>query len=270
MLGPDRNGRSAIRKSSRRNEVRWLGRCGEIEAVCRSGNEVKKTRTRPSRTELRRSSPASPLHRHRDGTEIGKEIGQIEGPEKERIVAARQERLDAYVAYFANLSHEQETLEELYAPVSARLTGETAAEQEQDLEFSIRWEANLDEWLDRGGALFDQRRVIPYGTMEGLSDAAHRILMPAWISGDPERVRPAMEGFLTEFRKRDLPPNMYMRTGVTVQIVFEWLYEVEHVRLSYSLKYNGVELEKLSLGTKGIVLLILYLGMDIADTIRRR
>ena len=197
---------------------------------------------------------------------IGKEIGQIEGPEKERIVAARQERLDAYVAYFANLSREQETLEELYAPVSARLTGETAAEQEQDLEFSIRWEANLDEWLDRGGALFDQRRVIPYGTMEGLSDAARSILAPAWISGDPERIRSTMEEFLAEFRKRELPPNKYMRSGVTVQDVFEWLYEVEHVRLSYGLKYNGVELEKLSPGTKGIVLLILYLGMDVADT----
>lgn len=38
------------------------------------------------------------------------------------------------------------------------------------------------------------------------------------------------------------------------------------MHLSYGLKYNGVELEKLSPGTKGIVLLILYLGMDIADT----
>ena len=131
---------------------------------------------------------------------IGKEIVQIEGPEKERIAAARQERHDAYAAYFANLSHEQETLGELYAPVSARLAGEGAAEQEQDLEFSIRWEANLDEWLERGGALFDQRRAVPYGTMEGLADAAHRILVPAWVSGDPERIRPAMEGFLTEFR----------------------------------------------------------------------
>ena len=197
---------------------------------------------------------------------IGKEIVQIEGPEKGRIAAAHQERLDAYAAYFANLSHEQETLEELYAPVSARLAGEAAAEQEQDLEFSIRWEVNLDEWLGRGGALFDQRRAIPYGTMEGLGDAARRILGAAWISGDPERIRLAMEEFLAGFRKRELPPDKYMRSGVTVQDVLEWLYEAEHVRLSYGLKYNGAELEKLSPGTKGIVLLILYLGMDVADT----
>ena len=114
--------------------------------------------------------------------------------------------------------------------------------------------------------MFDQRRAIPYGTMEGLADAARKILAPAWISGDPERIRLAMEEFLAEFRRRELSPNKYMRSGGTVQDVFEWLYEVEHVKLGYGLKYNGVELEKLSPGTKGIVLLILYLGMDVADT----
>ena len=75
-----------------------------------------------------------------------------------------------------------------------------------------------------------------------------------------------MEEFLAEFRKSELPPEKYIRSGVTYQDIFEWLYEVEHVKLTYGLKYNGVELEKLSPGTKGIVLLILYLGMDVADT----
>jgi ABC-type lipoprotein export system ATPase subunit len=197
---------------------------------------------------------------------IQKEIVHIEGPEKARITAARQERLDAYVAYFENLKQEQKTLEDLYAPVTAKLKSETASRQEQDLEFSIRWEAGLDKWLERGGVLFDQRRAIPYGTAQGLADAAKKILARAWMSGDIEQIKPAMEEFLSEFRKPEFPPNKYLRAGVTVQDVFEWLYEVDHVRLSYGLKYNGVELEKLSPGTKGIVLLILYLGMDIADT----
>ena len=197
---------------------------------------------------------------------IGTEITQIEGPESDRMLTVRQKRLDTYVDYFANLSQEQDTLEELYAPVLSRLGAEEAAEQEQDLEFSIRWEAHLDRWLERGAALFDQRTAIPYDTMEGLADAARRVLVPAWVSGDAERVRAAMEKFLAGFRKPGLLPSRYMRSSVTVQDVFEWLYEVEHVTLSYSLKYNGVELENLSPGTKGIVLLILYLGMDVADT----
>jgi hypothetical protein len=81
-----------------------------------------------------------------------------------------------------------------------------------------------------------------------------------------EQFKPAMDKFLEEFRKPELPRSNFMRSGVTVHDVSAWLYEVEHVRLTYGLKYNGTELEKLSPGTKGIVLLILYLGMDIADT----
>ena len=202
-----------------------------------------------------------------DTRRIGAEVTQIEGPEKQRIAILRQERLDAYADYFANLRREQNTLEELYAPVSARLAEKDSAEQEQDLEFSIRWEADLDAWLERGTTLFDQRTTIPYGTMQGLADAARKILVPAWVSGDPERVKTAMrDEFLGGFRDAQLAPGKYLRTGITIRDVLQWLYEIEHVTLTYGLKYNGTELEKLSPGTKGIVLLILYIGMDHADT----
>ena len=197
---------------------------------------------------------------------IRKEIAQIEGPERERIAAAQQERMRAYIAYFENLEHERQTLEELYAPVSDRLTGDSATSQERALEFSIRWEVDLENWLERGSVLFDQRRVIPYRTFDGLTEAATRILMPAWASGNSARIKTAMEEFLTKFRNPEMPPSTYLRTGITVQDTLEWLYEVEHVRLTYGVKYNGVDLENLSPGTKGIVLLILYLGMDLADT----
>jgi hypothetical protein len=102
--------------------------------------------------------------------------------------------------------------------------------------------------------------------MEDLGNEARRILAQAWTSGDPEKIGAAHGKFLEEFRKPELKPRNYLRTGVSVQDVLQWLYEVDHVRLSYGLKYNGVELEKLSPGTKGIVLLILYLGMDVADS----
>lgn len=195
---------------------------------------------------------------------LTKEIAQIEGPNKQRLAAAATERTDAYTAYFKNLKTEQTTLEELYAPVTARLKSEGSFAQEQELEFSIRWEVDLKTWIERGGALFDQRRAIPYETMEGLTQAASDILVPAWTSGDPEKIKPAVDTFLESFRT--VPTSKYRRTGVSVQDIFEWLYETEHIRLSYGLKYNGTELEKLSPGTKGIVLLILYLGMDVADS----
>jgi ABC-type lipoprotein export system ATPase subunit len=197
---------------------------------------------------------------------LGGEIKQIEGPNRERLNSARDERLNGYGAYFENLKNEQKTLEELYAPIKARLKDGTAKPQEQSLEFSIRWEVDLKTWLERGGVLFDQRKTIPYATMAGLANAAEKTLVPAWTSGNADNIKIALNTFLEEFRKTGLKPVDYLRTEVTLADVLDWLYEVDHIKLTYGLKYNGVELEKLSPGTKGIVLLILYLGMDVGDT----
>jgi energy-coupling factor transporter ATP-binding protein EcfA2 len=240
------------------NTIRWFQ--AQIEALMKreTADKVQQERIKVIQTRVAAIDT--------EVTRIQDEITHIEGPEKQRIAAARRERSETYVAFFTNLRREQQTLEVLYEPVSQRLMSEATSAQEQELEFSIRWEVDLTKWLGRGGALFDQRKAIPYGTIQGLEDAARKILAPSWTSGDPAQVEPALEQFLSEFRSPKLPPAKYLRTGVSVQDVFEWIYEVEHVRLSYGLKYNGVELEKLSPGTKGIVLLILYLGMDIADT----
>ena len=63
--------------------------------------------------------------------------------------------------------------------------------------------------------------------------------------------RAAHEKFMEAFRTRELSPRSYLRTDVTFEDLLQWLYEADHIHLSYGLKYNGVELEKLSPGTKG-------------------
>jgi len=196
-------------------------------------------------------------------TEVKKlndEIAHIEGPEKERRDKCREERLSVYGAYFENLKREQVALEELYKPIKKKLGSGDANE----LEFSIRRTAGIAKWLERGSKLFDQRKTNPYGTMDQLAGKANDILLPAWLSGDAETIKAAFKNFLEPFR--DMPPRTYLRSDATVQDLFEWVFEVDHVQLNYGIKYNGTEIEKLSPGTKGIVLLILYLGMDTADT----
>jgi len=238
--------------------IRWLQRQIQTLSERESADKARQEKVKVIQTRL--AAIATEIER------IQAEITQIEGPGKERLEQAHRERIEAYVAFFQNLKREHQTLEELYAPVKTKLASSSASEQEEELAFSIRWDANLDKWLERGSVLFDQRKTIPYGTMQDLGNAARRVLAPAWTSGDPEKIGAAHSAFLEEFRKPELKPRNYLRTGVSVQDVLQWLYEVDHIRLSYGLKYNGVELEKLSPGTKGIVLLILYLGMDVADS----
>jgi ATPase subunit of ABC transporter with duplicated ATPase domains len=48
--------------------------------------------------------------------------------------------------------------------------------------------------------------------------------------------------------------------------LYDWLFSVDHIQLSYKIRYAGTELEYLSPGTRGIALLVLYLLMDEDDT----
>src|SRR5439155_4264975 len=45
----------------------------------------------------------------------------------------------------------------------------------------------------------------------------------------------------------------------------KWLYSTDHISIHYSVNYEGVDIRKLSPGTRGIVLLLLYLALDDAD-----
>ena len=250
--------REGVAENPAENTLRWLETQIKTLVQRETADKAQQERVRLIQTRIAKIDI--------EVKQVKAEIRQIEGPERVRIAASHEERLEAYVAYFRNLKHEQDTLEQLYAPVKEHLASATLRPMEQELEFSIRWEADLKTWLERGSVHFDQRRTMPYGTMSELEAGADRILVPAWTSGNADKIRPAMEEFLTEFRRRDLPHRNYLRAGVTGQDLLQWLYELDHIKLTYGLKYNGVELEKLSPGTKGIVLLILYLNMDVADT----
>jgi len=109
------------------------------------------------------------------GTELERiqtEIARIEGPDKERLAAARLERLDVYVAFFQNLKQEQRTLEELYAPVKTRLSSPLRRNRSKTLSFH-RWKQIWINGLKRGSVLFDQRKTIPYGTMQASGMPLH-------------------------------------------------------------------------------------------------
>lgn len=193
---------------------------------------------------------------------IKQEIANIEGPQKERLASLRSERLDTYLEYFTSLKEEQQVLEALYRPVKARLDAGT--EQEQSLAFSIRWEIELNKWLDRCLALFDQRKAFPFGSIQVLEAEVRKALVPGWIAGDLAQIRVGMEAFLESLNTKNAAASL--RSAVTLSDLLTWAMDIEHIQLRYALRYNGVELEKLSPGIKGIVLLILYLGVDRDDT----
>ena len=136
-------------------------------------------------------------------------------------------------------------------------------DEERQLDFYIRWNVDIDSWIERGNALFDQRKGHPFESTTKFKEVVEETLLPAWTSGDPDQVKAAMEIFLDKLKQ--VKAESFLRQSSSHATMLDWVFGCDHITLAYGLRYYGTEIEKLSPGTKGIVLLILYLAMDIED-----
>ncbi len=200
--------------------------------------------------------------------EIGrlkKAIEQIDTTKQTELNAKIEDRWGKYLSYFDILRNEQKILESLYRSLGDALGA--GSKEEQSLEFYIRWRADIDAWAGAGDALLDKRKQGPYRPSGELSSKAKELLIEAWSSGAKENIRSSLESMRATF---DAPNGEYsldsqLLSGVNRAKFDDWLFSTEHIALSYGIRYDGIELENLSPGTKGIVLLILYLEMDKND-----
>jgi hypothetical protein len=80
---------------------------------------------------------------------------------------------------------------------------------------------------------------------------------------------PAMDSFRDKFTKDLLaakPPSVKPQDySAWTQSLALWLYDTSHISIEYGIQYDGVPIEQLSPGTRGIVLLLLYLAIDRYD-----
>lgn len=192
------------------------------------------------------------------------EIEAIEGAESAQLNTLRDQRRSTYYSYFDTLDKERKILAELYEPLKKHLS--LGEQQERHLDFAIRLNVDLDGWVEKGSRLFNQRKRLPYPTPDDMAAAANEHLRPAWISGSHSELKEGLDKFLSPYGEAGTTVGDYLKPSQTVSDFFDWLYSTDHISLTYGLSYNGTPLENLSPGTKGIVLLILYLAMDQKDT----
>jgi hypothetical protein len=188
---------------------------------------------------------------------------------KAEISSKLKERDRSYEGVFAGIVAEEVALADLYAPLMKRLDQESGALGK--LRFSIKRHVDVKGWADRGEALFDKRRSSGFQGLGALHQAALEHLAPYWKNGDAAAVSAAMAAF-REKHDHDIrasakvdPEDDRPSWLRWLKDVSEWLYSTDHIRLSYGIQYEGVELENLSPGTRGIVLLLLYLAIDTED-----
>jgi hypothetical protein len=186
----------------------------------------------------------------------------------DRVKQLVKEREDAYASVFEAVLAEQRVLTELYRPLMERLKGESGTLTK--LTFSVSRIADVDAWAKEGEALFDLRQKGPFKGKGSLSQIAAERLKPAWENGDAAAVSAAMAHFRAEHQETLLAHSPVPKSDQAdyrswSKRFAKWLYSTAHIHIRYGIDYDGTDLRKLSPGTRGIVLLLLYLALDDND-----
>lgn len=179
---------------------------------------------------------------------------------RERADALVADREQGYIRVFDAVVSEERVLNELYAPLMERL--KAAGGTLGKLSFSVTRVANVRAWAKRGeDNLFDLRGG-PFKGIGSLEREANAMLAPAWMTGDAAAVSKAMQAFRDKHQEALLDKAPYPRSDQAnyrpwSRRFAQWLYSTDHISIEYGIRYDGIDIRKLSPGTRGIVLVLL-------------
>jgi len=187
----------------------------------------------------------------------------------ERVQKLMQERDESYQRAFEAIVEEEKVLEHLYQPLMQRLNHESGTLRK--LSFSVNRKADVMSWAQRAeDSLIDLRKQGEFRGRGAFAQIAEAALRKAWEHGTAEEVCQAMSGFRDTYRSDFIAhapviPNDREAFREWTKKFAQWLFSSDHIEISYGIEYDGVDIRKLSPGTRGIVLLLLYLALDDAD-----
>jgi AAA domain, putative AbiEii toxin, Type IV TA system len=185
--------------------------------------------------------------------------------ERRKVLIAKRKLL--YVQILQTFLDEQAVLEQIYEPLQKTLEG--ASGSLKRLRLAVSREVDVNAWVRAGEELLDLRRESRLRGHGALEEHTRRLLLTAWRSGTADQVGVAMQNFITELYpeiRKSMPTEISPEgEAAWTQRVATWLYSTSHFQLRYCVTYDGVAIEHLSAGTRGIVLLLLYLVIDRQD-----
>ena len=188
---------------------------------------------------------------------------------KGRARNLQAQREEAYGRAFDALIDEQAVLEALYEPLMARLG--KASGTLTKLSFSVARVADVQQWATEAEeGLIDLRKTGAFKGKGTLLQKANEMLRVAWETGTSSDVVAAMTAFRRKYLKDllDHSPMAHSEQSefrAWLKRFAQWLFSTDHIDIQYGIEYDGVDIRKLSPGTRGIVLLLLYLALDDAD-----
>jgi ABC-type lipoprotein export system ATPase subunit len=189
-----------------------------------------------------------------------KQIAALETTRPTELADKRRRRGAEFRTFFERLAEKKRLFEELYQPLNEPT--EVGAERGK-VEFYARFNFDVKRFIADGMGLFDGRKMVVRSDSK-LAEHSARMwqqlqqAIPA-VTVDPLRefdrilrggeppARSIAEQLVGEYRMRDY---------------YNWLFNTECYDVEYGIKYEKVDLDKLSPGRKGVVLLMIYLDVD--------
>ncbi|MDR2941892.1 MAG: AAA family ATPase [Treponema sp.] len=187
---------------------------------------------------------------------------QIEDINKLNIENYQKRRIEKYKKVFEQIEHKCSALSELYGPLENNL--KTKYDEIIPLSLYVKRAVDIKAWVD-----FGEKTIISYThntklKADGrLGVVADKILFEPWKTGTSQEICDAMNFFIENYISHDI--KKLLRENTTPNDLAQWLFSTNHISTPYEIKYEGISIEKLSPGTRGVVLMLLFLKVDIND-----
>jgi len=203
--------------------------------------------------------------------EFGKRIAElttkIEGTQKaiEELLTTKPSELRGkqetregqYKTFFEKLTEKRQLLEELYKPLNDPAGNTT---ERGKVEFYARFNFDIKRFVADGMNLFDGRKMLVRGDAK-LTEIASAFWRET-ESQIPAVTAVPLAALLDKLSSVDRPISSQLRQEYSVSHFYDWIYGVDYFDVEYGIKYEKVDLDKLSPGRKGVVLLMVYLDVD--------
>lgn len=203
---------------------------------------------------------------------LAREIELVEAEALPQRETLQKQRLAKYCEYFRVLDAERAELTKLYQPLQRSL--EQGSDTDRRLKFEAKLTYRVGDHLDKGLTILDRTKRGNFRDVEALRRSLNG-LWESYSKGhfEAEAVRGALAVLWREFTTFDngsgaspLDVQSQLREEYSLQDFFDWLLDPRYFEVTSTLRFDDTDLYLLSPGQKGIVLLMLYLGMESTDT----
>ncbi|MDP1548356.1 MAG: AAA family ATPase [Anaerolineales bacterium] len=188
-----------------------------------------------------------------------------------QLKALEVKRLDLSGEIFATLNAQRNAREELFKPVQDLIQKNSLIREDYKLQFQATLAASADAVADLLFGLIKQTS----GEFRGQDDALSTI--KKLFDSNDLNTKDGATSFVTELHKRIMEAAKatdsanvgifgVVKKGQTATAVYDLIFGLNFLEPRYSLMFQDAQIEQLSPGQRGALLLIFYLLVDIGKT----